>query len=108
MSQHQTVNKRMSPNPGMRRRIRFLMFIVLCLLIWAVVTVWDQSRKMDENSGKLTALNMKLADESKTNENMKQELVRLNDPEYRGEIARKQQHLSKPGEIPFDIPKTNP
>jgi cell division protein DivIC len=108
MSRHQTLNKPMSQDPGMRRRIRLLMFIILCLLVWAGITVWDQSSKLGEKTGKLNALLLQQTAAEKTNASMKKEVARLNDPEYRQELARKQLHLGKSGETTFELPKTNP
>jgi cell division protein DivIC len=108
MSQHQTVSRPMTPNPGMRRRIRFLMFTVLCLLVWATVTVWNQTGKLGVNTGKLNALNLKKTAAIQTNADLKREVARLNDTEYRQEIARKQLHLGKTGETTFDLPQSNP
>jgi cell division protein DivIC len=108
MSQHQTVSRPITPNPGMRRRIRLLMFTVLCLLVWVTVTVWDQTGKLGVNAGKLNALNLQKTAAIQTNADLKREVARLNDPEYRQEIARKQLHLGKSGETTFDLPQSNP
>jgi cell division protein DivIC len=108
MSRDQTLNRTMSPDPGMRRRIRMLVFIILCLLVWAAITVWDQSVKLGEKSGNLNVLLMKKAAVEQTKATMIKDVARLNDPEYREEIARQQYHLGKSGEMTFELPKTNP
>jgi cell division protein DivIC len=98
----------MSPDPGMRRRIRMLMFIILCLLVWAGITLWDQSSKLGDKTGKMNTLLLKQTAAEKMNLDLEREVTRLNDPEYREEIARKQLHLGKSGETPFELPLTNP
>ncbi|MEX2459905.1 MAG: septum formation initiator family protein [Paenibacillaceae bacterium] len=108
MSRDQTLHRPMSPDSGMRRRIRFLMFIILCLLVWAAITVWDQSSKLNDKTGKLNALLLKKAAVEQTKATMVKEVARLNDPEYREEIMRKQFNLGKSGETTFELPKTNP
>jgi cell division protein DivIC len=108
MSRDQTLNRTMSPDPGMRRRIRMLMFIILCLLVWATITVWGQSGKLGEKTGKVNALLLKKAAVEQTKATMIKEVARLNDPEYREEIMRKQLNLGKSGETTFELPKTNP
>jgi cell division protein DivIC len=92
----------------MRRRIRMLMFIILCLLVWATITVWDQSGKLSEKTGKMNALLLQRTAAEQTKANMTKEVARLNDPEYREEIMRKQLNLGKSGETNFELPKMNP
>jgi cell division protein DivIC len=108
MSRYQTVNRPMSPVPGMRRRIRFLMFFILCMLIWATITVWNQSGKLNEKTLNLNTLLSKKTAVEQTKATMIKEVARLNDPEYREEIMRKQLNLGKSGETTFELPKTNP
>jgi cell division protein DivIC len=108
MSQDQTLNRSLSPDPGMRRRIRMLMFIILCLLVWATITVWNQSGKLAEKTGKMNALLLNKTAAEQTKANMAKEVARLNDPEYREEIMRSQLNLGKSGETTFELPKTNP
>jgi cell division protein DivIC len=108
MSRDHTFNRPMSPDSGMRRRIRMLMFIILCLLVWATITVWDQSGKLSEKTGKMNALLVKKTAVEQTKATMVKEVARLNDPEYREEIMRTQLNLGKSGETTFELPKTNP
>jgi cell division protein DivIC len=108
MSRDQAINRPMSPDPGMRRRIRMLIFIVLCLLVWAAITVWDQSGKLNDKTGKMNALLLQKTAVEQTKATMIKEVARLNDPEYREEIMRKQLNLGKSGETTFELPKTNP
>jgi cell division protein DivIC len=108
MSRDQTLNRPMSPDPGMRRRIRLLMIIILGLLIWAGITVWDQSSKLNDKTGTLNALLFKKTAVEQTKATLIKEVARLNDPEYREEIMRTQYNLGKSGETTFELPKTNP
>ncbi|QGQ93697.1 septum formation initiator family protein [Paenibacillus psychroresistens] len=108
MSRDQTLNRPLSSDSGMRRRIRMLIFIIVCLLIWAGITVWDQSGKLNDKTGKMNALLVQKTAVEQTKATMIKEVARLNDPEYREEIMRTQLNLGKSGETTFELPKTNP
>jgi cell division protein DivIC len=80
----------------------------LCLLIWAGITVWNQSGQLGDKTGKLNALLVQKTAVEQTKATMIKDVARLNDPEYREEIMRKQLNLGKSGETTFELPKTNP
>ena len=105
MSRQQIMNNSMAPNTGKRRRVRFLFFVILCLLVWAAVTIGNQAGNFKLDSIKLNEVMLQQADVLATNVEMKKEVARLNDPEYREEIFRKQLHFGKTGETTFEIPK---
>jgi len=91
-----------------RKRIRLVSIFVLALSAWAGVTAWGQSEKFNEKMAIVNQLQAELQQVERLNEQLKQEVDRLNDPEYREELARKDFYLAKPGETVFDIPKSRP
>lgn len=100
-------DNRRANSQASRKRIRLVAAVVVALVAWAGVTVWDQMAKFQERADKIDALEAKLAAAQKANDAIKREIVRLNNPEYREEKVR-EFHYSKPGETIFDIPKSNP
>lgn len=92
-----------SRNRSARKRLRIVPLVFLGLLFWAIPNAWAQMGKFDEKSTRIGELNTKLAETKKINEEMKREVARLNDPEYREEKMRKQGY-AKTGETVFDIP----
>lgn len=86
------------------RRLRIVPIVLLGLLFWAIPNAWAQMGKFDEKSAQIEQLSAKLDETKKINDEMKREVARLNDPEYREEKMRKQGY-AKSGETVFDIPK---
>jgi cell division protein DivIC len=93
---------------GARRRLKLMLFAVLCVGVWAGVTIVDQMGKFKEKTAQLDQLEKKLEDTKKKNEEMKKDVSRLSDKEYLGEIIRKDFGYMKKGETVFDLPKANP
>ncbi|WP_144936770.1 septum formation initiator family protein [Paenibacillus sp. 32O-W] len=108
MVQAKNASKKNTSTIGARRRIRLLMIVVCCVLLWAGITILDQSDKLAENSAKLVTLETKLAEVEKINEESRMELDRLNDPEYQEEKARKDLQVAREGETVFDVVKPAP
>lgn len=84
---------------GTRRRLRIWMVFLLGFTTWAGVTFYDQMNKLDSKLAKMEELEIKLADTRAVNEAYKQEIVRLNDPEYIEQILRKDHLMTKEGEV---------
>lgn len=99
-------NRKANPKAS-RRRIRLAAVAVIAVVAWAGATVWDQVGKLQERADKVDALEAKLAATQKINDDLKREITRLNNPEYREEKAR-ELHYSRQGETVFDIPRSNP
>jgi cell division protein DivIC len=97
------------PNNGSsRKRIRLVTLGVLALTVWAGFKAWDQMKNLEDKAGRMDALETKLTETQKVNDQLKREMERLSDPEYREEMMRKDLHLSKKGETVFDVPRANP
>jgi cell division protein FtsB len=92
-------------NKGARRRFRLLMAFLLCVFVWFCVIVVGQSGKLRERAQVLASVEVQQQTHRQTNEDLKKEAERLNDFDYRMELARKQLNMIRPGETGFDIPK---
>ncbi|BBI30667.1 FtsB family cell division protein [Cohnella abietis] len=86
---------------GARRRLKLLLFIMVLFMSWAVYVLIVQSGQLSDRSSQLLEADQKLADAQVKNESLKQQVARLNDDEYIGQIARKEHGLGLPGEIPI-------
>lgn len=86
---------------GKKRRMRLLMLFVICFLVWAGITFMDQLHVLEQQSTRLLNLEQERAEALKENAKYKQEISRLNDPEYIEQRLRKDLHMTKEGEILF-------
>lgn len=93
---------------GARRRLKLLMFILALFLGWAVYTLIGQEGQLSQRRAELEESERKLTDVTAQTEAVQQEIARLKDPEYIGQIARKEQGMGLPGETPIQIEKTAP
>ncbi|GIQ67291.1 septum formation initiator family protein [Xylanibacillus composti] len=84
---------------GTRRRLRIWMLFLLGFSAWAGFTFYDQVHKLDSKMARMEELELKLADTRAINDAYKQEIVRLNDPEYIEQILRKDHLMTKEGEV---------
>ncbi|MEW9702464.1 septum formation initiator family protein [Paenibacillus sp. SI8] len=91
---------------GSKRRLRFLMILVLCFMSWAAVNIYGQFAKLHEKSSVVTDLEQKLADAGKVNDQMKKEISRLHNDEYLDQIIRRDFHYTKNGETPLSVSKS--
>jgi cell division protein DivIC len=103
-----TYNPTNRGHKGSRRRLRFLMMLMLCFMSWAGVTMFTQFGKLHVKSSSMKDLNAQLVEVKKINADTKREITRLNDKEYIEQKIRKDLHYTKPGETIFFTPKTNP
>ncbi|TFE24118.1 FtsB family cell division protein [Cohnella luojiensis] len=87
---------------GARRRLKLLLFIVVLFMSWALYVLIVQYGQISDRSGQLHEADRKLTDAQAKNEELKQQIARLNDPEYIGQIARKEHGLGLPGEVPIE------
>lgn len=109
MARQQTDSDNRTPNKsGTRKRMRLAAAGMLALTLWAGATAYGQMGTFQEKSRRLDALESKLDGTKKVHDTLKREIDRLNDKEYREELARKDLHLSKPGETVFDVPRQSP
>jgi cell division protein DivIC len=88
---------------GARRRLKLLLFIMVLFMSWALYVIIVQYGQISNRSGQLREADKKLTDAQAKSEALKQQIARLNDPEYIGQIARKEHGLGMPGEVPIKI-----
>lgn len=105
-----TVDNRKKPesrtnSKGSHRRKRMALMIMAGFLVWGGITFWDQMGKSRAKAEQLDAMNAKLADVTRQNEDAKREVARLNDDEYIEQKIRTELHWAKPGETVFYLSK---
>jgi cell division protein DivIC len=88
---------------GARRRLKLLLFIMVIFMSWALYVFIVQYGQISDRSSQLREADKKLTDAKVKSEALKQQIARLNDPEYIGQIARKEHGLGMPGEVPIKI-----
>jgi cell division protein DivIC len=88
---------------GARRRLKLLLFIMVIFMSWALYVIIVQYGQISDRSSQLREADKKLTDAKVKSEALKQQIARLNDPEYIGQIARKEHGLGMPGEVPIKI-----
>ncbi|MFC5530026.1 FtsB family cell division protein [Cohnella yongneupensis] len=92
-----------SATTGVRRRMKLLLFVMVIFMSWAVYVLYVQHGLMGDRAGDLQEADKKLNDATVQSEALKQKIVQLNDREYVEELARKEQGMGYPGEIPLEI-----
>jgi cell division protein DivIC len=88
---------------GARRRLKLLLFVLVIFMSWALYVIIVQYGQISDRSSQLREADKKLTDAKVKSEALKQQIARLNDPEYIGQIARKEHGLGMPGEVPIKI-----
>lgn len=88
---------------GARRRLKLLLIVLILFMSWAVYVLVAQYGQMSERSDQLKEANRKLSEAQAKNEELKQQIARLDDDEYIGQIARKEYGLGRPGEVPIEM-----
>ncbi|WP_227397272.1 FtsB family cell division protein [Jeotgalibacillus aurantiacus] len=90
-----------------RRLSVFAVFAVIVsgLLISSMVS---QASALEEKNAQKAQLEEKIAELKVQEENLKNEIVKLNDDEYIAKLARRDYFLSDSGEIIFTIPEDQP
>ncbi|WP_027092154.1 FtsB family cell division protein [Cohnella thermotolerans] len=90
---------------GARRRLKLLLIVVVLFMSWAVYTLLLQYHQSNIRTGQLREVKSRLSEIQAKNQSLQQEIDRLNDPEYIGQIARKEQGMGLPGEKPIQVDK---
>lgn len=88
---------------GVRRRLKLLLFVMVIFMSWAIYVLVTQQGQMGDRANDLRDANKKLSDATVQNDALKKQIVQLNDREYVEEIARKEQGLGYPGEVPMHM-----
>ncbi|USG65919.1 septum formation initiator family protein [Brevibacillus ruminantium] len=90
---------------GQKRRIRLVLFFVLCLFIWTGYTLYMQSGVLAEKKAELDLLKQEITAVQNEQAELTYKASRLYDEEYIAELARKQFFYTKPGESIYVIPE---
>ncbi|RUS48318.1 septum formation initiator family protein [Cohnella sp. AR92] len=93
---------------GARRRLKLLLIVVVLFMSWAVYTLFMQYNQASDRNAQLNQAKKQLSDTQAKNTALKQEIVRLKDPEYIGQIARKEQGMGLPGEKSIQMGDSSP
>ena len=97
-------NKTEKITGSMRRRRLFVMVPLCVLIIWRFVKIVDNMIIAAEKRDVLSELEQKLQTEKQMKKQYEQEIMRLQDKEYREQQARKQFNMIKEGETMYSIP----
>lgn len=93
---------------GARRRMRLFLIVIVVFMSWAAYTLVDQLGQINDRRAEYRESEKKLSEARMKSDALKQEIGRLNDLEYIGQIARKEQGMGLPGERPIQIEKSAP
>ncbi len=90
---------------GQRRRKKLLAIIIIPFCVWAGFTWYDQQLALLTKKEELTKVQQQYDQVKLENEELNYQVNKLNDKEYIAEIARRDYHLAKPGEVIFITPE---
>lgn len=103
MADRTTAQKPNNSAQGARRRLRLWLLVVAAFLGWAGFTLFGQMEQAGAKQAQINELQKAKAETEKQHEKLKLEMTRLNDPEYIGQLARRDQHMYLPGETPYNV-----
>lgn len=90
---------------GQKRRKKLLAAIMIPFCVWAGFTWYDQQSALLSKKEELTKVQQQYDQVKLENEELNYQVKKLNDKEYIAEIARRDYHLAKPGEVIFITPE---
>lgn len=90
---------------GQKRRKKLLAVIIIPFCVWAGFTWYDQQSALLSKKEELTKVQQQYDQVKLENEELNYQVKKLNDKEYIAEIARRDYHLAKPGEVIFITPE---
>lgn len=89
------------------RRLSVFFVLVAILSYFMISSLISQSYTIDRMQSQKAQLDKELKDLKGQENDLKEEVVKLNDDEYIAKLARKDYFLSKKGEIIFNLPEDN-
>ena len=100
----QKKQQQMQKRRGLIRRLTFIgaLFCVLSGLF--ISTVLSQASTIEEKKEQKLKAEEELSALKKEEQNLEEEIIKLNDDEYIAKIARRDYYLSNDGEIIFNLP----
>lgn len=93
-----------SGDRGARRRIRLFLMLILAFVGWSLMMVFQQAAVAEEKLAKLEELEARMIEVRERNEQLKLEIIRLNDPEYIEQRAKADYQMVRDGETLFTEP----
>ena len=87
------------------RRLAVFGVVVLLASIWIGTTIYAQSQTLTEKEQLREEAKVELSDIKKEQEQLKEQIVLLNDDEYLAKLAKKELFVSENGEIIFTLPE---
>ena len=105
---HTQVHRNTTKNSGMRRRIGLWLCFIVVFMGWVTYTLISQGSLIKEKNEQLSE-NMQLKEQTQQSlSELEYEVNRLQDPEYIGQIARKEFGLYLPEETPIKAESKTP
>ena len=92
-----TANKRTAALAA-RRRYKIWMTLVVLFMSWAGYTLFGQLQQQNATYQKLHSIESQIEASRLESEALRQQVERLNDPEYISQLATKEQGMVKEGE----------
>ncbi|GIP30660.1 hypothetical protein J23TS9_57900 [Paenibacillus sp. J23TS9] len=93
---------------GGRRRIWIWVSFMVVFMGWAGYSFISQQSQIADKSAELAKKKVEQQTTLKSKEQLSTEVKRLNDPEYIGQLARKNYGMYLPGETPIHTEETSP
>ncbi|MEC0373211.1 septum formation initiator family protein [Paenibacillus chibensis] len=93
---------------GARRRIMIWVSFMVVFMSWAGYTYISQQSQISAKSAELSKKKVEHDTTKNTEMQLNNDVKRLNDPEYIGQLARKNFGMYLPGETPIHTEETSP
>jgi cell division protein DivIC len=93
---------------GARRRILIWLSFMVIFMGWALFTFISQQSQISEKSAELAKKKVEQDNTENSKKQLMYEVNRLKDPEYIGQLARKNYGMDLPGETPIYTEGTKP
>lgn len=90
---------------GKRRRLKLFTIVMVLFLLWAGSIWLQQQEELNKQQEELVLVQDQVKKAKEHQLELTDEIKRLHDPEYIGEVARRDYFLSGPGEMIFKIPE---
>ena len=90
---------------GLKRRLVFFMLFAVMTTGIVLATLYSQKSALKDKEAQKQELKEQLSSLQKEGEQLKEEIIKLNDDEYIAKLARKDYFLSDDGEIIFNLPE---
>ncbi|MWV47566.1 septum formation initiator family protein [Paenibacillus sp. HJL G12] len=103
-----TQESKSDKSAGARRRIWIWSAFMVIFLGWAGYTLISQQSQIADKSAELAKKTSEQQMTKQSQDQLTTEVKRLNDPEYIGQLARKNYGMYLPGETPIRTEETSP